>query len=101
LPWRGNNLDAGGLLAMLCGAIGISVSIFVFIGWHRYGLFAQMMGVIVLGVAIITIWGTRRYVFPAKNYWLSIFFGGVCAIACGMFFGVIALFLIVISKKEF
>jgi hypothetical protein len=100
LPWRGKTLDAGGVLAVLSGALGIFAALFIFLGWTRYSTFYQLTGVIAFIAGVVTIWGARRYVFTGKNYWLAILFG-VFAVVSGLLFGAIALIFIASSKREF
>jgi len=101
LQTRSNNLDAGAMLAMFSGGIGIIVSVLIFIGWTRYGSLVQITGVTIFVAAVLAIWGTRRYVLTGRNYSLAVLFGGVCSVMCGLVFGVIALIAIVASRKEF
>ena len=54
-----------------------------------------------LASALLAIWGSRRFVSKGRNYKMAILLGGVCSVVCGLIFGLMALVLIIISKREF
>ena len=96
-----DHIEVAGILAFLCGGLGITAAILIFANWQKYHLSEYLMGVVVLAAAVLSIWGTRRYVLRCQNYKLAILFGGICSVICGLIFGVIALIFIITSKRQF
>jgi hypothetical protein len=101
LAYGRDNIGAAGVLAVFSGALGLAIAGFIFLGWNRYSTWDHITGVAVLIAGIGSIWGARRFVFKGENYKLAILFGGICSLVSGMLFGLFALILIVLSKKEF
>ena len=94
-------IGAAGILVIMCGLMGLIAGIWTIAVWQWYGTLEHVVGLIMLASALLAIWGSRRFVSKGRNYKMAILLGGVCSVVCGLIFGLMALVLIIISKREF
>ena len=107
---RSGILTAGGVLAIISGALGIigGLSLIAVLAWGAsrpeyylagLGVAYMVWGAILIILGVLAILGGRRALAMTSFGWAIT--GGIASVLCGGVLGILALIFIAMSKREF